>query len=558
MSFHGKKFGQLSRTDHSELCDVTIKLERNDEIQAHKCILVSRLEYFNMMFIHNWAESKVVNLTTIPLEYMEPILDYLYSNNYDIIKSQKFSENFLYNMITICDQFFVDELKQVFEVMISDRLNLKNCSEILEFATLYNCSVLKSITLQFITLNISKILESKILENLESSVLEQLNAYYRTYFDIECYRVITPNADAIPDDELEIFIEDFEIDLNFKQDQLTKQKNKANKIATNNKMNRLSQDRRNHEKEAMEALKDLSVNEENIILKKENNVSSLIGEVKEINNKFEKVSIIWTKVADKKENKKRPAGLKTNEILKNESKEDGNFVNLNSFLNKENEQIRNTSSPISSPNFENDYLNRNGSSNRASICLGDFTPQKHLSQKQRKRLSSTGEPCNLPTMSPVSSVFEMTPKKNPWNTSVSENSSNNSFAELLKSPNNITSKSINIPRKSGGGSKLNESPLSIGSSFPKSSSPSQLAQPSSVKKSMATSFTAILEDERKQKLYYEKTKTKSLILTQIEEKAIEELKEFYNIEGVFDEDIQISRVKRLHSNFAVWQYNQNT
>lgn len=45
--------------DHSRLSqfyDITIKLEENKEIRAHKAILVSRLEYFKMMFIHSWSE----------------------------------------------------------------------------------------------------------------------------------------------------------------------------------------------------------------------------------------------------------------------------------------------------------------------------------------------------------------------------------------------------------------------------------------------------------------------------------------------------------------------
>jgi inhibitor of Bruton tyrosine kinase len=35
---------------------VTIKLEDDKEIKCHKCVLVSRMEYFNMMFIHTWSE----------------------------------------------------------------------------------------------------------------------------------------------------------------------------------------------------------------------------------------------------------------------------------------------------------------------------------------------------------------------------------------------------------------------------------------------------------------------------------------------------------------------
>lgn len=43
----------------SQFYDITIKLEDNKEIRAHKAILVSRLEYFKMMFIHSWSEVRI-------------------------------------------------------------------------------------------------------------------------------------------------------------------------------------------------------------------------------------------------------------------------------------------------------------------------------------------------------------------------------------------------------------------------------------------------------------------------------------------------------------------
>lgn len=49
-------FIPLQRSEYTELFDVTIKLASEREIRAHKCVLMSRLEYFNMMFSHSWSE----------------------------------------------------------------------------------------------------------------------------------------------------------------------------------------------------------------------------------------------------------------------------------------------------------------------------------------------------------------------------------------------------------------------------------------------------------------------------------------------------------------------
>lgn len=46
----------FNRKGFPELYDVTIKCDHNQVIKAHKCVLVSRLEYFHMMFMNSWAE----------------------------------------------------------------------------------------------------------------------------------------------------------------------------------------------------------------------------------------------------------------------------------------------------------------------------------------------------------------------------------------------------------------------------------------------------------------------------------------------------------------------
>lgn len=50
------EFPKLPRDSYPELRDVTIKLQGNQEIRAHKCVLTSRLDYFKLMFSQTWAE----------------------------------------------------------------------------------------------------------------------------------------------------------------------------------------------------------------------------------------------------------------------------------------------------------------------------------------------------------------------------------------------------------------------------------------------------------------------------------------------------------------------
>lgn len=50
---------RLNRLSYPELYDVTIKCADQMEIKAHRCVLSTRLEYFNMMFNSSWSEATV-------------------------------------------------------------------------------------------------------------------------------------------------------------------------------------------------------------------------------------------------------------------------------------------------------------------------------------------------------------------------------------------------------------------------------------------------------------------------------------------------------------------
>lgn len=50
---------RFNRLSYPELYDVTIKCADQMEIKAHRCVLSTRLEYFNMMFNSSWSEATV-------------------------------------------------------------------------------------------------------------------------------------------------------------------------------------------------------------------------------------------------------------------------------------------------------------------------------------------------------------------------------------------------------------------------------------------------------------------------------------------------------------------
>ncbi|XP_055548784.1 inhibitor of Bruton tyrosine kinase [Wyeomyia smithii] len=542
-----EEYPKLPRDSYPELRDVIIKLQDNQEIHVHKCVLMARLEYFNMMFSHSWTESKTVNLSTVPLEYMEPIVDFLYDNNYQRIREQKYSEGFLLNMIVICDQFFIEELKNVFEVMIGDRINLKNVAEFLEFGFQYNCEVLKQLCMQFISVNLAKILELRVLEGLEPQVLTHIDTFYKNFYHLQEYRMITPSPDAIGDEELVFFVDNFKVDMGVKEGETNIHKTKNPKGKVTPKSTKLQLEKRNYEKEAMGYVRDLSFDEAPVV---KSNVKPTANNDSASRPSYDEAKN-WQKVAEKKDPKKKSitTALKVNEIVNNETRVEENFSNLKSVLGKVPSPTETSSSPTTLDKKDDGYESGYSGSRATTFNLGDFTLQKpKLSQKQRKRLSSASEkPKEIIQQTTPENPKPVTPT-NPWK------SLNNSAAGMLKSaPIPITPPRDQRRATTSNGSYEPSSPFnsSVGQTIV---SPPMTTSDS---KSSEKEFSKIQADERRQKQYYEKIKSKSLVHTQIEERAIEELRRFYNVESVFDENITIERYRPQSDgaiNFAVWQY----
>lgn len=214
-----QRFHRLQRSQYPELYDVRIVCEDNQVLEAHKCILVARLEYFEMMFMHSWAERTTVHFDGVPFEYLEPVLDYLYSLDTEAFCKQNYTETFLYNMITLCDQYFIESLQNVCESLILDKISIRKCGEMLEFATMYNCKLLQQGCLDFICQNLARVLCYRSIEQCEPNTLQRLNDHYRRMFQsVFDYRQITPFSEAIEDELLLSFVDGCEVDLDYRMD----------------------------------------------------------------------------------------------------------------------------------------------------------------------------------------------------------------------------------------------------------------------------------------------------------------------------------------------------
>lgn len=560
------KFNRLS---YPELYDVSIKCADNKEIKAHRCVLSTRLEYFSLMFNNSWSESQqdVIHLTTIPHEYMEPIINFLYNNDANIIRKQQYSDAFLYHLMEICDQFFVNRLKNIIELMMIEKMIARKCADMYEFAIVFNCHLLEQAALNYICQNMGRLLENRCLEPLQIDSLEKISEYYKYLFQFNEVDLVvnTLYGDAISDESVLKFVEDFQIDLYVKSGDVTTKT--ASTAVKTKKSERLSSDRRNYEKEGINLVKNLSIETggaKNIA--KKSTEESIIDEAEQLSKSIKSEAEKWMKVSDKKDVKKSKllAGLRSNDVLKNEPKELDNLTPLKIIHSKSMDDHSDLDKTHNSSSSSFVLESPNEKSLPFSLSLGDFTPQKSvkLSQKQRRRQLSQSDNQQLATndlqspppqaafawntVNTPTPITSSTPcdQKNVWKIKNSPEPSTSVAAIAKTEPINIASSSR---RKSSANASLNDSFFSTSPS--KSSFQSQ-----SIKSN--ESFTKILEDERKQKEYYQKMKSKSLLLTQIEETAISELKKFYNTENLCDEHIEIERKSNINAtvNFASWKH----
>lgn len=517
---------QFDRHILPELYDVTIKCANEREIQAHKCILVSRLKYFNMMFSSSWMETSQVNFTSIPVEYVEVLIDFLYDNSSSRLLSKKYSEAFVTNMIVIADQLFADRLKDIFQVHVLKRYTMKRSVEWLELAFTYHCDLLKRTIFDFISANLREVLENRFLEHCDLDYLTELDERYKEMFPEIKYRQVVPSP-AIQDDFIESFAKDFVVDLSIGVT-LSADKKSTTKAAKEPKS--ATKTKADYEKEGKLLLLQLQVENatkknEETPTKSDKSLANILSEEssKVLTELQEKNKALWTKVADRKPETKRKI-LNVNEVLRNEEKMCENFSNLKLAL-KDKE-----CTPSSSPGGGGGQEEIPSQFN-SPISFGDFfSPPSssgggRLSQKQRKRQNSR--------------VSESEGGESPGVYRVPENVWN------IPNATDAAAAAASLP--------TNGSDLGAKKKTPKEDKYKQQQQKKPHEARMIN-FDAILMDERREREYFAKLKSKSLTLTQLEESAIGELLAFYNADQVYDETIVIGRKVRqqVSQSFSQW------
>lgn len=196
------------RNKFDTLYDVFLVSSDGVRFPCHRCILVARLEYFNSMLSFCWVEHSSSQLSLpIPSKVLDVILEFLYTDDVPKLKHSRDIE-FVCQVLVSADQLLATRLRQMCEATLGDMMTLKNVSDLLEVACVYNADQLKTLCVQFMCINLPAILECS-LDSLSDDAAADLASCYRKMVPAMSRRVITPYMNDPSKEDIEKVQEDY-------------------------------------------------------------------------------------------------------------------------------------------------------------------------------------------------------------------------------------------------------------------------------------------------------------------------------------------------------------
>ena len=510
------KLGYCSQ-NFPELQDVTIICEDKEEVFAHKCVLVSRSEYFFSMFSSGWSESSAQLSLPLPASTVQTVLDYLYTD--ESVRVQKSEDlEFVCNILVVADQFLLSRLKQICESQLTKLLTLKNVTELLQFSVNFLADQLERTTMQFICLNLPAILESRSLELLDDEAFDRLDVYYKNSNPVFRNRRLGPIS-SYPSRDL-VLREYEEEPLSLEE--LISAEESCRQAQKSRPRRHSSGDKRPEKRVETRRL----------------NSTTSTSESDNESEPGDKLPLSNLCLQDFEIEEREEVEVETPSPVKEDKKQDKSY--FEHLLSQ---------SPVTTDSNKNERRK----------------PAGRISQKERKRLS-------LEAAATTSKEPESSPAKlwTGWgNNNGQQSPEGSSLADIMRLERQSPPQTSDRPKF---GKKTSWKKIELGTEIkspeltPTKLNPWNLP-PSPQKdvsfleinsnQAMKESFQEIVREDIVKEENLVKVKSKSLNITQIEEKAIEELRKFYNVDHCQDEVITISRQPRGTIAAPIWRKKKN-
>lgn len=184
---------KIDRNAIEELSDVVLVSEEGEKFKCHRVVLAARVEYFMTHFLVNSRWGAVSLNQEIPVDANKRTLsDFIYYVYTDTFPSNYTFES-LKLLLKLSDQYLVSRLKSFCEVSLVAFLTEENLIHVLRTANDYNSHNLRAVCLHIVAMNLPFYLEHRLLDHLEEELLEQLDIIYKEVVLFHLTR--SPNLD---------------------------------------------------------------------------------------------------------------------------------------------------------------------------------------------------------------------------------------------------------------------------------------------------------------------------------------------------------------------------
>jgi len=149
--------------------DVSFKLE-DRLIPLHKIVLCSQSDYMKALLLGSFSESQKSQVE-INEENPDSFMVFLES----FYKDQVERDKNLLELLILSDKYLFYELKNYLQVLLDDKLQIKNACEVLDVSDTYNAPILKKSCLRYISQNLNRVKQTRGYRGLKEELKKLLN-----------------------------------------------------------------------------------------------------------------------------------------------------------------------------------------------------------------------------------------------------------------------------------------------------------------------------------------------------------------------------------------------
>ncbi|XP_066924199.1 inhibitor of Bruton tyrosine kinase-like [Clytia hemisphaerica] len=515
---------------YPECSDVTIESVDQKIFKCHKCILTARSEYFQNMLNFSWMECSSSSTSSsikipVPSNILDVVINFLYTGNIKHLAASN-DVTFIGEVLVCADQLLILRLKELCEVCLSEKVTLKNVVDIFQFSCMYNAEQLRVFTSDYISMNMPYFLDAKLLENVPNEDLEILSDEYKFLVADMDERVITP---SFHHREVDRKVEELQ---NAITSDLNKIKARRRRNSSRSDVEQQSQivekQNQNVEKNSVE---DMRIDEESkqVVFVDDSQTSSMDTTTRQI--KVDEKPSSWGKV--------------------NQSKVPNTNVSPSVFESKELlHKKQNTPSPFK----KKSQRERRRQASQSKSESEEASVINTINEEKKENVCPWGQSKGGTPSPPVKTFIDLLSEESSPKLGEEVEKNNTQRKQHIKAPpkfkkklllgDKIIAKEKQGPAKSAWGAlpPVTKTTINLHDN----------TQPQNEHKEVEV-FTNVIQDQEDEKEQIIKDSKKPLTIIQLEERAMTELKDFYEKNALKGEKISVQRIRKIDNVIPFWE-----